>query len=73
MVTILMMSAKVTTLSLLKLKVITNKYYVVIISVYDAIKKKLSRESNFIVDLVMRPKYGNFRASMRKVIIASLL
>ena len=41
------------TLGLLKMKVFRNKVYGVIISVYDVIKKDLSRGSNFIVDIVM--------------------
>ena len=53
MVTILVMSAKMATLGLLKIKVFRNKGYDVIISVYDVINKNLSRDSNFIVDLVM--------------------
>ena len=39
MVTILMMSAKMAILSLLKMKVFLNKGYDVIISVYDVINK----------------------------------
>ena len=53
MVTILMMSVKMATLGLLKIKIFRNKYYDVVISVYDVINKNLSRDSNFIVDLVM--------------------
>ena len=58
MVTILMMSAKMATLGLLKIKVFRNKGYDVIISVYDVINKNLSRDSNCIVDVVMWPKFG---------------
>ena len=39
MVTILLMSAKMATLGLLKIKVFLNKDYDVIISVHDVIKK----------------------------------
>ena len=53
MVTILMMSAKVATLGLLKIKVFRNKGYGIIISVYDVINRNLSRDSSFIVDVVM--------------------
>ena len=53
MVTILVMSAKMAALGLLKIKVFRNKGYDSIISVYDVINKILSRDSNFIVDLVM--------------------
>ena len=41
-----MMSAKMATLGLLKLKVFWNKGYGVIISVYDITNKILSRDSN---------------------------
>ena len=73
MVIILMTSAKMATLGLLKIEVFRNKGCDVIISVYDIINKNLSRDSNFIVDLVMLPKFGNFRTTMREVIITSLL
>ena len=53
MVTILMMSAKMATLGLLKIEVFRNKGYDIIISVYDIINKNLSCDSNFIVDVVM--------------------
>ena len=53
MVTILMISAKMATPGLLKIKVFRKKGYDVIISVYDVINKNLSRDSNFIVDVVM--------------------
>ena len=53
MVTILMMSAKVTTLGLLKIKVFRNKGYNVITSIYDVTNKILLHESNYIVDVLM--------------------
>ena len=53
MVTILMMSAKMVTLGLLKLKVFYNKGYDVIIFVHDVTNKILSRDFNCIVDVVM--------------------
>ena len=53
MVTILMMSAKMTTLDLLKIKVFKNKGYDVIISVYEIISKNLSDDSNFNIDVIM--------------------
>ena len=73
MVTILMMSAKMATLGLLKIEVFRNKGYDIKISVYDIINKNLSCDSNFIVDVVMWPKFGNSRTSMREVIITSIL
>ena len=33
----------------------------------------LSRESNYIVDVVMWPKVGNSSISFRKIILASIL
>ena len=38
---------------LLKLKILRSKSYDIIILGYDFIKKYLSRDSNYIVDLVM--------------------
>ena len=73
MVTILMMSAKMATLGLLKIKVFWNKGYDVITSVCDVTNKILSCDSNYIVDVVMWPKFGNSRISMREVIITSIL
>ena len=53
MVTILMMSAKLATPGLLKIKIFRNKGHDVIIPVYDITIKILSRESNYTVDVVM--------------------
>ena len=53
MVTILMMSAKMATLGLLKIMAFLSKGYDVIISVHDAINKVLLHDSNYIVDVVM--------------------
>ena len=61
-----MMSKKIATLGLLKIKVFWNKYYDVVIYFYDVINKNLSRDSNFTVDVVMRPKFGNSRTFMRE-------
>ena len=72
MVAILMMSTKLATLGLLKTKVFC-KSYDVIISVHDIINKVLSRDSNYIVDVVMWPKLGNSSISMLEVIITSIL
>ena len=77
MVKILMKSAKMPTLGLLKIKPFWNKAiskgYNVIISVHDVSNEILSRESNYIVDVVMWPKFGNSSISMREVIITSIL
>ena len=53
MVAILMMSAKLATLGLLKLKVFRNKGNDIIISAHDVTNKILSRDSNYIVVMVM--------------------
>ena len=57
MTTILVMSAKMTTLGLLKIKIFWNRCYDVIIFVHDDTNKILSRETNFIVDVVMGPLF----------------
>ena len=69
-----MMSAKLATLDLLKIKIFWNKGYEVTISVHDATNKILSRDSKYIVDLVMWLKFGNSSISMREeVVITSIL
>ena len=73
MVTILMMPAKLVTPGLLKIKILQNKDYDVIIPDYNITNKFLSYDSNYIVDLVMSPKVGNSSISMRDVIITSIL
>ena len=73
MFTILMMSTKITTPGLLKIRVFWNNGYDVIIFVDDVTNKILSRDSNYIIDAVMWPKFGNCTISMRKVIITSVL
>ena len=72
MVTILMMSVKMATLGLLKIKVFWNKDYDVIISVYDVTSKILSCDSNHIVNVVMWPKFGNSSISTREAIMPSI-
>ena len=47
--------------------------YDVIISIRDLTSEILSRDSNYITDAVMWPKFGNCSISMRKVIITSIL
>ena len=73
MVTILMMSAKLSSPALLKLMIFQNKGYDVIILEYEVTNKILSRESNYVVDVGMWPTFGNCSISMRKVIITSML
>ena len=72
MANFLMMSEKIATLGLLKIKVFWNEGYWVIILVYDVIVKILSTESNYVVDLVMWSRSGNSGISMREVIITSI-
>ena len=52
MVTILVMSAKMSTLGFLIKNLFWNKDYDVIISAHDVTSKVLSRESNYTVDVV---------------------
>ena len=66
-----MMSAKMATPGLLKITV-WNKGYDVIIPVDDVTNKILSRDSNYIVDVSMWPKFGNSSISLREVITASI-
>ena len=61
MLKILMMSAKMANLGCLKKKVFQNKGYDIIISLHDVTNKILSCNSNYIVDVVMWPKFGNCR------------
>ena len=48
-----MMSAKLATLGLLKIKIFQNKAYDAIINDYDVTKKISLRDSNYIVDVIM--------------------
>ena len=73
MFTILMMLAKMATPGLCKIKDFWEKGYDVIISVNDVINKILSRDSNYIVELVMWPKFGNSSIPMREFVITSSL
>ena len=68
-----MMSAKMATPDLLKITVFWNKDYDVIIPVNDVTNKILSRDSNYVVDVFMWPKFGNSSISVGEVIITSIL
>ena len=68
-VMILKMSAKLAALGLLRIRLFRNERYDVIIYDHDVNSKILSRESNYIVDMVMWPKFGSSSISMREVII----
>ena len=67
------MSAKMATPDLLKIKVFWTKGYDVIVYVYDVSNKILSRNSNYIVDEVKWPKFGNSSISMREIIVILIL
>ena len=73
MVTILMISGKMANLGLLKIKVFWKKGYDVVISAHGVINKVLSRDSYYIADVVIWPKFGNSSTSMRDLIITSIL
>ena len=64
-----MISAKMATPGLLKIKVFWKRGY----EVDDVTNKILSRDSNYIVDVFVRPKFGNCSISMREVITTSIL
>ena len=68
-----MKSEKMATLSLLKITVFWNKGYDVIIPVDNVTNKVLSRNSNYIVDVFLWPKFGNSSISMREVITTLIL
>ena len=68
-----MMSAKMATQGLLKIKIFWKYGYGVIISVHDVNNKILSRDSNYDINVVMWPKLGNSSISVREVIITSIL
>ena len=68
-----MMSAKMATPGLLKITIFWNKGYDVIIPVNDVTNKILSRDSYYIVDAFMSPKFDNSSVSMREVITTSIL
>ena len=67
-----MMSAKLATPGLFKIKTFWNKGYDVIIREYDVNNKILSRHSNYIIDVVMWPKIGNSSISIWEVITTSI-
>ena len=71
-VTILMIPAKMV-IPGLKITLFWSKGYEVIIYVHDVTSKILSRDSNYIVDVVMWRKFRNSNFSLREVIIISIL
>ena len=73
MVINLMISAKMATLDVVKTMVFWSKSYDVIIHVHYVTKKNLSRDLNYIVDVVMWTKFCNRSISMTEVIITLIL
>ena len=59
-----------TFLGLLKIKVFLNKGYSVIISAQNFSNTILSRDSNYTVDMVLWPMFGNSRISTRENVIS---
>ena len=68
-----MMLAKLAALGHIEIKVTWKKDYGIIISTHDVTNKILSRDSNYIVDVVIWPKFGNSNIFMAEVIITSIL
>ena len=64
-----MTSAKLGTLGLLKINVFWNKGYDVLIFLQNLTSKILSRDSNYIVEVVIWPKFDKFSISMREITI----
>ena len=61
------------TLDLLKIKLFWNKNSDVIVSVYDVTNKIVPCDSYYIVDVIMRPKFGNSSTYIREVVMTSIL
>ena len=72
MVDFFIMSVKLAALGLLKIKIFWNKGHDVIIYVYD-VTKILSLELNYILEVVMWPKFDNSSISMTETIMTSSL
>ena len=68
MAAILMRSWKLATQGVLKIKAFWSKGFDVTISANDVTNKIFLRDSNYIVDVVMLPKFGNSSISMKEVI-----
>ena len=70
-VAILVMSAKMATLGIFKIKLFWNKVYDVIIYVDDVTNQILSRDSNYIIDMIIWPKFGNSSIYITEATITS--
>ena len=73
LVAVLMISARLATPGLLKIKVFWKNSYDIKISIHDVTNNILLRDSNYTVDLTMWTNFGNSSISMGKVIITSIL
>ena len=62
-----------TTPGFFNIKLFWNKGYEVIISNHEVTNKVLSTDSNYIVDVVMWPKFGSSSTSIIEVAITSIL
>ena len=72
MVTILIMSAKLATPGLLKVKVFWNKGFDVITFGQDVTNTIFKRDENYIINVVIWQRFGNSSISMRDVNISFL-
>ena len=72
MVAIFVRSAKLVTLGANIIKVFWNNGYEVILLAHDVTNKISSSDKNYIVDVIMWPKFGNSVISMREVTISSI-
>ena len=68
-----MMSAKMSLLDLLEVKLILKKCYDVITYVYDVTNKFLLYDSSYFVNVVMSLKFESHDHIIREVIITSML
>ena len=73
MITFLMMSPKMATLDFLKIKLSSNKVYDVINLNHDVTSKILSNDSNYVLDLIIWPKFGDSSISVKEVLVTSFL
>ena len=70
---ILIESVKLAAPGFLKIKIFKNKGYDVILIDFEVTKKLLHNDSNYIVGVVMSPKFDNSSIFMSEVIATSIL
>ena len=68
-----MMTPNIVTVDFHKINVFWNQGYDIIISVHGVTNKVLPRELNYVLDVLMWPKFDNSSISMTEVIIALIL